>query len=368
MPRDRNDEWRMGNREAGSDREAGQQHRGGERQREAVRDAGGQGEWRGAPNRMGRDGETSRSGGGDDWGAVARERAGFLSRNDDERELFARESERNLDRADEGSSRNRYQGGPDRNRSLGGPQGDRPRGSGYLDDPRPSSRVAADYGHFGGQGSPTWGDSWGSQEQGGWRGPGEMPGYRDSRTARPHFLQSSSGGQIPAEQRNWSPGPHAGRGPRGYRRSDERIHGELCDRLTEAPDVDASDLEVEVREGRVTLSGTVPDRWMKHRAEDLAEAVMGVSEVENVVRVRRRDGDGERASRPAQTAPSRPSGHNTVLHADVPELIGAPTASGGRAEKGRGGDREGVGARGRGPDDRSSARGKRGSSGGKDQH
>lgn len=193
---------------------------------------------------------------------------------------------------------------------------------------RPSSRVAADYDHFGGQGDPGWGDTWGAEEQTGWRGPGEMPGYRASERVRPHFHQSSSGGQIPGEFRNWSRGPHAGRGPRGYRRSDDRIHAELCDRLTEAPDIDATDLEVEVRDGRVILSGGVPDRWMKHRAEDLADAVLGVTEVENRVRVLRRGDAGSDEERPAGNAPTRPRGHGSVLHADAPELLGAPGATG----------------------------------------
>jgi len=36
-----------------------------------------------------------------------------------------------------------------------------------------------------------------------------------------------------SESITWeSPGPHSGRGPQGYRRSDERIHEEVCDRLT----------------------------------------------------------------------------------------------------------------------------------------
>jgi hypothetical protein len=35
----------------------------------------------------------------------------------------------------------------------------------------------------------------------------------------------------------------------------------------------------------VTLTGTVEVRWMKHRAEDIAEAVGGVEDVENRIRV-----------------------------------------------------------------------------------
>ena len=79
-------------------------------------------------------------------------------------------------------------------------------------------------------------------------------------------------------------GPHRGRGPRGYKRSDERIKEDLNDRLTDHPYLDASDVEVIVSTGEVTLSGTVPSRYEKRLAEDLAETVSGVSHVQNNIR------------------------------------------------------------------------------------
>jgi hypothetical protein len=81
------------------------------------------------------------------------------------------------------------------------------------------------------------------------------------------------------------PGPHAGRGPEGYRRADQRIHEDVCERLSAHGGVDASGVEVKVEEGEVTLSGTVPERRMKRLAEDLAEAVLGVHDVHNHLRV-----------------------------------------------------------------------------------
>src|SRR5256885_12501149 len=45
-----------------------------------------------------------------------------------------------------------------------------------------------------------------------------------------------------------------GRGPKGYRRSDERIREEVMERLTFSPDIDASDVEVEVQDGVVSRS------------------------------------------------------------------------------------------------------------------
>ena len=82
-------------------------------------------------------------------------------------------------------------------------------------------------------------------------------------------------------------GSFAGRGPRGYRRTDDRIREEICERLTDHPLLDASDVDVDVQEGVVTLTGRVSVRAEKHLAEDIAEEVWGVHDVENRLRVQR---------------------------------------------------------------------------------
>jgi hypothetical protein len=79
----------------------------------------------------------------------------------------------------------------------------------------------------------------------------------------------------------------AGKGPRGYKRSDDRIREDVSDRLTRHPAVDASDIEVAVRSGEVTLSGSVPERRMKRLAEDVVEEIDGVHDVTNQIRVTR---------------------------------------------------------------------------------
>lgn len=80
-------------------------------------------------------------------------------------------------------------------------------------------------------------------------------------------------------------GPHRGRGPRGYQRSNERIHEEVCDRLAAHGQVDASNIEVKVENGEVTLTGTVSDRRTKRLAETVAESVRGVVDVHNQLRL-----------------------------------------------------------------------------------
>jgi osmotically-inducible protein OsmY len=79
---------------------------------------------------------------------------------------------------------------------------------------------------------------------------------------------------------------HRGRGPKGYVRSDERIREDVSDRLTDDAIVDASDVDVLVQGGEVTLNGFVDSRTAKRRAEDCAEDVMGARHVQNNLRVR----------------------------------------------------------------------------------
>jgi sporulation protein YlmC with PRC-barrel domain len=81
-------------------------------------------------------------------------------------------------------------------------------------------------------------------------------------------------------------GPHTGKGPRGYRRSDDRIYENVCEWLMIDGRIDADDIDVEVHNGEVSLNGTIADRQTKRRAEELAESVPGVMDVQNRLRVR----------------------------------------------------------------------------------
>jgi osmotically-inducible protein OsmY len=77
---------------------------------------------------------------------------------------------------------------------------------------------------------------------------------------------------------------HRGKGPKGYQRSDERIREDVSDRLSDDDRVDASDIEIDVNNCEVVLKGSVNTRDEKRRAEDLAESVSGVKNVENRLR------------------------------------------------------------------------------------
>jgi osmotically-inducible protein OsmY len=87
---------------------------------------------------------------------------------------------------------------------------------------------------------------------------------------------------------------HAGRGPKGYHRSDERLKEQASDRLMDDPQVDASEITIDVQNGEATLTGTVNSREEKRAAEACVEAVSGIVEVINQLRVNR--GDSQSAS------------------------------------------------------------------------
>lgn len=84
-------------------------------------------------------------------------------------------------------------------------------------------------------------------------------------------------------------GQHRGRGPKNYTRSDERIKEDINDRLTDHSYLDASDIDVEVRNGEVTLTGFVNSRRDKRMAEDIVENISGVKNVENRLRVQQQN-------------------------------------------------------------------------------
>jgi osmotically-inducible protein OsmY len=107
-----------------------------------------------------------------------------------------------------------------------------------------------------------------------WRSESEL----GSREDRPRGWSNSEGA------RNFG---NYGKGPKGYVRSDERIREDVCDRLSDDDELDASDITVAVSNGEVRLEGSVLDRQSKHRAEDLAESVSGVRDITNNLRARK---------------------------------------------------------------------------------
>jgi hypothetical protein len=97
-----------------------------------------------------------------------------------------------------------------------------------------------------------------------------------------------------ASARDGDRADYRGRGPRGYRRSDDRVREEVCERLTDDRLVDASDVEVRVQDGEVTLTGSVSSRDQKRHAEDCVLRIPGVDDVINQLRVQPAERDDHR--------------------------------------------------------------------------
>jgi osmotically-inducible protein OsmY len=127
-------------------------------------------------------------------------------------------------------------------------------------------------------------------ESGGWRGEGGLGrGYRgdyeSTRRSQPYRYGSQYGDASEYGNRGQS---FRGRGPKNYTRSDDRIREDLNEQLMDADDIDASDVSIEVKDGVVTLTGNVEQRWIKHRIEVLADDCSGVKDVRNEIRVQSR--------------------------------------------------------------------------------
>ncbi|WP_261663429.1 BON domain-containing protein [Deinococcus sp. Marseille-Q6407] len=76
--------------------------------------------------------------------------------------------------------------------------------------------------------------------------------------------------------------------------------------------MDASEVEVQVEGGEVTLSGTVNDRWQKRQAESCAERVRGIRDVHNRLRVQPAGGNGPAGSDRDQSQREQPFADNAT--------------------------------------------------------
>lgn len=77
-----------------------------------------------------------------------------------------------------------------------------------------------------------------------------------------------------------------GKGPRGYQRADESIYEDVCIALERSRDVDASEIEISVKDGCVYLNGTIDNRQSKRMAEIEIENISGVRDVQNMLTLR----------------------------------------------------------------------------------
>ncbi len=186
--------------------------------------------------------------------------------HDRDRDMDYRPSD-NSEYSSEPQERNSYMGRPGLNGGNANARFSSPSSQGY--------RPYQDYGYS----SSAMGRSWSGTDDGASQGYGASQG---SYNAGRRELTRGYGYQSQDLQESRG---HAGKGPKGYKRSDEKIHDEICDLLTTHYDIDASELEVEVKEGVVTLGGAVESRRIKRLAEDLVADMNGVKDVRNQIKV-----------------------------------------------------------------------------------
>lgn len=205
---------------------------------------------------------------------------------------YSRGSRNLYDRGYQGMGRRDYENQENR---IGGANYDRYGDQGRFDQ---GQSYRGGHGGFGSSGSGWGRTNYGNRDydRGDWRnrdygrGEGEERSWWDRTTDE----VSSWFGDQDAERRRERDrnlrGEYRGKGPKNYSRSDDRIKEDINDRLSDDPFIDASDIDVTVSSGEVTLTGTVDHRSTKRRAEDLAEAVSGVKNVENRIRVMQTSG------------------------------------------------------------------------------
>jgi hypothetical protein len=193
-------------------------------------------------------------------------------------------------------------------------------------------------------------------------GSGFAGGYGEQRFNAPYSEGGMQGGGWPRGTPQYGYGGRYGqehrerekpgllsrmfrRGPKNYQRSDERLREDISERLMNADHIDSSDVSVSVSSGKVTLEGTVPERYMKHAIEDLVDACPGVQDIDNRIRVETQRDWGQssenrsRAEGGSSTASSMSAGSTSS---------GSPTTTGTSGTTGTGGTAGTSGATGTG--------------------
>ena len=180
------------------------------------------------------------------------------------------------------------------------------RGYGGIGYDRGYPSYGGGYGGYAGYGG--YGLGYGGLGYGGpaYGGPGYTSGADEWRLGAmgydPRLARSLARGQSQLRQRQQG---HSGRGPRNYKRSDERIEEDVNEALTRHPGLDASDIEVQVADGEVTLTGAVDSRLDKRIAEDVIENCPGVIDVHNRLRVSRGGGVARGSEREVTRTPQQ---------------------------------------------------------------
>jgi hypothetical protein len=72
---------------------------------------------------------------------------------------------------------------------------------------------------------------------------------------------------------------------------------DVCERLTQHGQIDASDISVDVDNGEITLTGSVDSRRTKRMVEDTVESIPGVTDIHNQLHVSQSQAQGRGGQR-----------------------------------------------------------------------
>lgn len=75
---------------------------------------------------------------------------------------------------------------------------------------------------------------------------------------------------------------------KNYHQSDRKIKQDVCDILAQTPNADCSEIKVSVKDGVVTLSGSVDENTVKKATSETLDYVVGVNEVRNELTVHKK--------------------------------------------------------------------------------
>jgi len=97
----------------------------------------------------------------------------------------------------------------------------------------------------------------------------------------------------------------------------------LCERLHDDPEIDASEVTINVQGGKITLEGTVDSRRTKNAIEDVAEQI-GAQEVQNNLRVQKSSERGgmEAGGRSSMSGGSSTSAGSSTSSASTKSTLG----------------------------------------------
>lgn len=179
------------------------------------------------------------------------------------------------------------------------------RGSQFITDEWRS----ATNGYFGTDGGPDFGRAYETSRSRGFLDRDYSPGNeaRSQEYGTRGFYGEEDRGFARFESDRYR-GTHRGRGPKGYERSDERVRDAVCERLSDDPYIDASEITVTVASGVVRLIGSVDSRQEKYEVEELVANCGGVKDVDNQLRVQTR----QEAQRESYATTNAPLGGNVT--------------------------------------------------------